>query len=565
MDDRPLTNKEPGYLSGIVRDVLAYLRRPAFLVPYLLCLIGAYGFFLTHYSVSVDDLEGPYYYTTGLLAQGRLSATLFHRLFGMVRNNTYLPDLIGILLLALAGVLFCVLLDRVVHTSSRVPQLVFACLFVTYPLHSELFSYGGTSIAIGAGCLFVGLSLLYVLRYRQTRRWADLVRAGLWLLPACSWYESVLLIYVGFVFALLLLEQFSDDPPSFRRFLIDGCVCAATLAAAFVCEFLLSRLVMLVCGVSASHIASNGIGWRMESFSDFLGQLGWLLLCDFRDMVLTGLWYYPITEMGLTILSLPVLAVVHTVKKKSAAVACAYLGLWLTPGLLGFLQGYSTAYRSCQAYAFLVSFYAFFLLWRLSFAGGRRVAYRVFCGLFCLCTVWQLSSINHCFVNDWRRYEYEKYVVQEIGATLHRDYGVSKETPRTVVFVGSLPMSEDVKRNAYVRLDDWRAQALRKMPLMDRYFETFSDDGTYFLKPQQGGCQSYINWSIHAFDRVNDCTIRFFEWCGVDGIEQGTWEQYEEACAYADEHMPGWPSPYSIVDHGDYIVVNFGFEPYIGN
>lgn len=66
---------------------------------------------------------------------------------------------------------------------------------------------------------------------------------------------------------------------------------------------------------------------------------------------------------------------------------------------------------------------------------------------------------------------------------------------------------------------------------------------------------SYITWGVSAFDEVNTELLKFFSYHGYE-LKQGTKEMYQEALVYSED-MPEWPCSGSIVDKGEYIIVNF--------
>lgn len=135
----------------LISLIYEYISNLKYIIFLLLSLVSSYTYFLTNYSVSIDDFCGDRYYFGQLFAQGRMTSTLIRHIFGLINNNYWFIDFIGIVFLGLSAIVFCIVFDRVIKTKSMIPQVVFSCLLVTSPLHTEIFSYTGCTLAVGGG------------------------------------------------------------------------------------------------------------------------------------------------------------------------------------------------------------------------------------------------------------------------------------------------------------------------------------------------------------------------------------------------------------------------------
>ena len=79
--------------SSLKTGFSKYMRDIGYSLPLLVCLVATYGYFLTHYSVSIDDLSGDRYYFGELFAQGRFTNTILHHLFGILNTSVLLGKL----------------------------------------------------------------------------------------------------------------------------------------------------------------------------------------------------------------------------------------------------------------------------------------------------------------------------------------------------------------------------------------------------------------------------------------------------------------------------------------
>lgn len=58
---------------NLKENFISYIKDPIYMLLLIITAVGSYGFLITHYSVSVDDLEYDRYYFGELIAQGRLT------------------------------------------------------------------------------------------------------------------------------------------------------------------------------------------------------------------------------------------------------------------------------------------------------------------------------------------------------------------------------------------------------------------------------------------------------------------------------------------------------------
>ncbi|MBP9988747.1 MAG: glucosyltransferase domain-containing protein, partial [Ruminococcus sp.] len=264
------TLKNESFSGSVIIDlkdnILKYLNDRIYMLFVILTAVGSYGFLISHHTVGIDDLEYDFYYRGGLFAQGRITSTVVHWFFGLVKNQIWFLELIGILCFCLFTIMLCVIIDKFIKTKNHVPQIVFSCAFISYPLHSELFSYGGTSLAVGAGGCIMAIAMLFAMKYQDTKENKYLVFSALWALPMLSWYESVILLYVSIVLIILLSKQIKYNDYKFKNMFFEGLQYAIPLISAFIVEVLISGIVknLPICkGIANS--SANSLAWEFSS------------------------------------------------------------------------------------------------------------------------------------------------------------------------------------------------------------------------------------------------------------------------------------------------------------
>ncbi len=535
--------------KSLLTEMTGYIKNLWYMLSLGVCTLATYGYFLTHYAVSIDDLSADRYYYGELFAQGRFTNTIIHHLFGFIDNSPWIRDLCGLLLLATSAIVFCVLLDKFVQFKTQTPKIIFSCLLVSAPIFAELFSYNGTCISTGGGFLFVALSLYFTLLSRKGKRIKYLLLSSVLIAVTVSWYESLLVVYVEAVFALLILEYVTaKDKISLKTVVLEGLYFAIPLAIGVVAEFLIQAAVIGIFELKQQAMVSNSV----ELLS--LGQIVNVIKSIFKKFFLAAMWHKTIVIfVASSVLSLA-LCIYYCVKKKSFVPILLFAGLIFTNFMLCFLSTDSVNYRTCQCFAFFTAFVVLFLL--LSFEKSEKYSGKKLHKFLCLAAVYliivQISTSNYWYFWDYQRYEEEANTIKHISVTLAENYDISKP----IVFTGEYKLSDEVLEHSYVTTDSFAYKANNTIRALIGEDHLPADENGYANKIPQTIVSSYINWGMYAFRPEGTELFNFIKFHGIDYLKPGTKEMSEEAQELAVD-MPRWPQKGSILDVGEYIIVNF--------
>ena len=568
--------------KSLNQSVWEYLNNKYYMISLAVATVAAFLFFVTHYSVSIDDLARDRYVLDGyILAQGRFTGAVLTVLLGFLDVNTGVLDFFGILFLAMAAIVFCAAFDCIYKTESKLPQGFFSCLLITFPLHAEAFVYSGCALAIGLGLLLSAVALWIILQQAEENSFSDktvkniLVAALLLTVPA-SWYESVLFVYYSAVFALLTLKVVSQKERgefSFKNLIVYGLHFAVPLIFAVVGEYLFQSIFLEIWDTDIKSYALNSS--NLASAFSFNGLINLIGTC-YKRWFIPVFYYFPVTVFAGAVITGGTVSLVLACKKRDIKYLLVFIGLLSGTAINTVLLMQGAPYRTSQAVSFFVAFTAFFVLLLLSRTNGRfsgifRKAVAVFLAVLCIN---QITEINYWFNIEELRYQNEKLTVEQVAYKLNSEFDIQKP----VVFVGEYCVGGDVEKGIRLQQDSFGYKAitgtkqivfsvcekLEKIPGAGKKVAGAAmkllekDEGnTEYSIPQTIG-KSYISWGVSAFKEVNTELLKFFSYLGYDYI-QGTQEMYEDALVKA-ENKPAWPKNGSISDEGEYILVNFGVE-----
>jgi hypothetical protein len=532
--------------QGTLREhVGQLLHSMAYRSMLLITALFSFGFYITHYTVNVDDLTGTYYVSGELLAQGRFTWSLIGRFLKLYEHFPFFDAALAIALMLVMLTLLCALFRLASGGTVTIGAcIVFSCLYISYPLACEAYAFDSLPLYIHIGGL-MSFGALYLI-YRADGRWKPLsmALACALLILVCSLYESVATMYMFFVCALLLITMRSGTA-RFRGiggFLLEGLRCAAPLMLAFVLETLIANWLINSLHLTRSVNALNSIIWAKGFIRACLNNI---VTGFFYNVCIKSLVYLPLGVICVAMAGMLIFAVVDSIRHKPhLPMLMAYGGLFITLIVLSLVQGVSTTYRTAQTYPLFVGFLGLLLAVELGKLKSKQLRTILVCGV-ALLVYFQASDLNHWFVLDHQRYLKERADV----VAMADDIRIVDETGALpVVFVGTYHMDKRTYEHIIVTDADMveKVNGLRAL---------FGWEPVKQIQIVETAVRSYISWGTVAFGS-NRWLIAFFDYCGYR-LKEGTDDMITEAKQIGTS-MPAWPMTGSIRATDDYVIVNFG-------
>ncbi|MBR6619620.1 MAG: glucosyltransferase domain-containing protein [Clostridia bacterium] len=544
--------------SNLLSAITAYFKNVPYTIVVLITTISSYLFFVTHFSVSNDDLSRERYIFDGYIAaQGRFSGSVVARVFDLFGVDTGLMEILGVFFLMISAVVFCVCFDRLYKTANKIPQLLFSCFLITYPLHAEIFVYTGCTLSVGLGFFLVSISIWIIENSLEIAGNENFCFESLkisllptiFLMIVTSWYESVLCVYFGAVFALIGLKMFSYNDKekfTFRRFVSYGIHFAIPLCVAVILEFIIQKIIIGIMDLDIYNFAAN----KATLLVDFSWSNIVLMIRSIASYWVLPIFYYlPITVFAISVIVGLICFLAISVWNKDFKYILVFAGLILSTAILTVLRLGAADYRISQPVAFFVAFMVFMVL-ILLYENKKRlfiVLRKIVVAVLIIVCINQITELNYWFNLEDIKYQNEKATVQQIANKLDTEY----DTEKPVVFVGKYYVGDYVEEKVVIQEGTF-AYKLWKL-----FFD--GNGEKMYRRIPQTICLPYITWAVDAFGEVNTELLKFFSYLGYDYI-QGTKEMYKDALIKA-ENKPAWPQNGSISDEGEYILINFGVEP----
>ena len=527
----------------------------------LLVALLAFGFSTFNMAVSSDDLQGYIYTGSGrnMLASGRFTIYLIDRLTSTTIRGpavAYTNDILAILGLIWAAINFCIFFRRVCgEFISNTACTVFTCIFISYPLVTELWEYIGAyrNVAFGFLCDSFALILMYdVIHEKAPGNWKKILAACILMMLVCAGYESLVPVYIFCVFAILALQVpfGSEKEKKLSEIIRQGLCYAGVLIIGLILRVVVHKLILHMLNLVPLANGETGIFWGTDTFGTILARV-------FRDVleqyILRSIIFFPLTELMVAAVILLVIGIVFAVQYRWTILVPG-LGMYLSLISLSLLQGNITGYRTCQVFAIFVAFVALFVVMLVEKANKSWLRITVLFLLGYLC-FHQADQTNYFLTMNYIRSEEELAVVRDIGSDLAEGY--DKDKP--VIFVGSYSLRNELIQTVSVSEDSLRWIVFENV--YSAADKIMSSMHLNLHEPHhtlvQTNVRSVISFGRWAFGGTQEAMWRLFSFAGYDYVLPDCYNLQPEADAYVEEHeIPAYPKDGYIQDVGDYIIVH---------
>lgn len=521
-------------MKTLWNEIWSLVKKPWYSVPVLITTLLAYGYSLTHTIINMDDLANMYYFGDRLYIRvGRPVWWLLEYVTGVLPVHPFATGAVGLLLMLLAASCFCIAFQRA--SEDRLPKVaysVFACLFVSYPMHFENWLCDRNCLMFGAAYLIVALAIICVEAFLAKRRWPLLAAGIVCMIVIMFLYESFLLVYICAVFSLLTLRWLFGDASNRKplRFIGNGLLCAIAVLVAYAAR------TLLFPGSAGMH-GTFDIEDRVKTI-----LVRWIL---------NGKWSFAVQISWGAILLTWLSGVVFSIRRRNASICLLLLGLMVSPFLFDILIGSILPARAYQAVPMFIAMAGVLVCACVCEITKKQwVRTGVYALLFVLCFR-QAVDMDKWFVLKEREYNEELETARGVYTRLISEFDLAKP----VQFVGLYMPSEYILQQCAVTKDDPTCRLI--FDILDTDAEWYRYIGYGLPYHFQWCLDTFGDYDEWAYDHPGNVFEAFFDYHGLYGVHVGTRLTYEEANRIALD-MPVWPAQGSVRDAGAYTIVKLG-------
>lgn len=549
-------------MGKLLEEIQWFLRQKIYVLCLTLTAVLSYGFEIVHPIIGIDDTAVELYLKDGLeVVMGRWTLFLLNKIFYIAEFAPFMLELIGVLFFMLGVTLFCVLIKRcmdgVVQLDIRA-YTVFACVFISNPIISEVFIYyyhNGSGMAYA----LIALALLafYEVVHRQDKKLPFAVLSMLLLWVASGCYESFLILYILGVIVLLFGYGIAH-PERLRGLFVPKLLGVGALlvtGSVLLRAITIPLLTKLFSLQGMTELKAQRSLTEMSVLFD--GKAGletlWMLMKRFYVVYyVNAVCYLPVTGYVAAVFILGAGAVYFVVKKKNVWYPILWVGMLTAPFLLTLAEASVTLYRSCQYLPFFAAVGALFFY---VFLAGRKRAGKIWRGaalaLMLVVVYRQATEMNRDFYLDYLKYEHTRTVLTQVAHDVESRYG----TEKPIVFTGYYDVPYEFLKDYYVGYGSKEFQWVVRLTdpidphLKEKYYTPY---GYSFVGEAH---YPFIEWGFDAFDGTNRQMIRFLEMHGHTFQTITDLDILQKAREIGDT-MPRWPAEGSITEQEAYILIH---------
>lgn len=527
-----------------------------FILPVIFIAILGYGYLLTHSTVNVDTLSADRYFEgSELIGQSRLLAPILDKLLGIMNFYPFFVDFIAVVLLIIAGIVFCSLFKEASNGKIKNKSyVIFTCFFITYPLLMEVFTYVPMGLSISIGFILIGISLMLAREAINKKKYIYLIISSCAIWGAVSLYEAFACVYVLGVFLVMAIEIiYLKNNKKIKDIIKTGIIYAVPLIIGILINYIFATWFRKIFNIPKNEKAYKNILYEITTFGNVMQNILHTVLISY---VFNSLGYLPITYLMITFIISIIMAIILAIKNKNISILIVFFGMQISLLLLTFIQGNAAIYRTCQQFQVFVAF-IFLLLSEFILNLNIKINIKkIAIGIICLMLFYQVKDLYHWqYLNDIR-YQKEKADLIAVANELLANYDVEN---KPVIFIGEYDVPSIVGKEISVKPNSLHEKVLKWYN--ERSELKIDIEKTRIAK---SNVQSYVLWAMYAHfeDRTPGIElIKYFKYLGYD-FKVGTMEMFVDA--YMREDLPRWPREGSIfetkgttLETDEFIVVNF--------
>ena len=391
--------------------------------------------------------------------------------------------------------------------------VIFSCLFISNPLINQFFIYQSTNFAIVISNLMVIICALAIFEnfFNDNKRWINII-SGIILMIPISMYESCAQTYLVILFVTMFIriaEYKENSKKIFKYF----CTSIAMLILGIVLYYIIGYILLFVLdklNLLRENFA-HGALWKDEEFLVLPFNVKLMLINQLvlkKLSILSG--NFPvIVFMSFSFLVI-ILEVVKTIKTKKASRLICVLGMILANFVLIVIL-LTVLFRTQFSWFITTAFMGLYIYQTLY---NKKVIGVITKIVLAMLIITQTRLLNQYFYNDYKRYEREKVIANDIALNVIKncDY---KNKPLICLY------TQEEKKKYHINMDNG---------------------------------SSVITWGMAAFKEIQTELTRFINEQGYDFLyitRQQCEKVYEEYIGFDKETRNRY-----LIELDDVIIVN---------
>lgn len=400
-------------------NIKYFITKKTYIITIIMLTILCYGFYITNFSVGVDDFSQDRYVTgTYLLSQGRWGNVLLARLLNFTTFVPFWTEFIATIFLVFTAILLSAFIRKEIGhiVDKTVYYVLFSGILISYPVIHHIFLYNLTNLIIGLNTL--GMIVMAIIIYENT---FNIKNKKIYFVIAIilplfiSMYEAscqVFLVFIFIAFFINIIKSNSVDKKKFQYILNSILVLAAGILINELININIKN-ILSITGNLTKDFSTRKILWLNYDISTSLNAMNINIFQGFKNDIKNldyiGLFFI------ISVITL-IISAIQSVKEKNIIYIITSTCIFLANFAINVMQ-ISIIYRIDISWSITIAFMVLYILISIKKYDTIKDIFIVFISIIIL---YNSKTLNLLFYNEHVRYEREKNIAYDIANTIIR-------------------------------------------------------------------------------------------------------------------------------------------------
>lgn len=455
--------------------------------------------------------------------------------------SPFFADFLAVLFLIIAAIAFCIAFRNITNDKlNKVAYTIFSCLFVSYPLISEIFVYTPASLTIALCYFGIAVSANLLCKYLDSKKVRYWVYTAIILTLCIKSYESFASVYLCVVFIIFILDYlYNKKEVSLLKTIITIIELLIPLIIAVTFGRIIAVMIVYIFNINEKNYAAKELIDLSQGIWHAIKEMNISIIDAF---FIRGFIYLPIAIFSLSVLCSFIMGIVYSVRRKNITIFLLFLGTLFSLIALSIIQGKASPDRTCQVFAVFIAFTFMILAQSTIKSNLPKILKNAVIIFMFIIIFYQTKELHKTFYLNYIRYQAEKETITTIANELQKNY----DTNKPIVFVGIYETPKYITE----ALIDYENPL--KYKVASAIKSKISKEPLNVLP--QTTIKSYLNWGLYAFGEPNTEIFKWLDMLGYN-FNQGTLKMIQEARGKVDE-LKSYPEEGYILETENYIIVN---------
>ena len=396
-----------------------FLCNKFYIISIIIISILAYGFYITNYSVGVDDFSQDRYVTgTYLLSQGRWGNVFFARLFNMSYFVPFWTEFVSVILLIIMSTILATFIKKEIGyiVDKNIYYVLFSGILISYPIihHIFLYNFANVITVVSDTVMIIIAIIIYENIFNLKEEKLPIICCI--VLPFfISMYEASCQTFLAVIFIIAFISLCKNDKEKKKTF--NYIVTAIfILAISIILNIIISSIIIKVLEINGKLMpdySAKYMPWLKENIIDCIRALRYNIINVYIKEV--SKLYYIAIFFVIAIISIST-SIIQSIKNKNLNYIVLVLFAIIANFAINVIQ-IRVLYRTSTSWSITIAFMLLYLL----------IYYRkcefvknilIFTSIFTI--LYNTKTLTYFFYNENVRYERERQIAYDIANTIIR-------------------------------------------------------------------------------------------------------------------------------------------------